>query len=149
MLAAAGAMVAGIGASLLVAPRIIARQAPAVSGDSAEAVGAEGEGKGEEADRRVFALENIIVNPAGSQGTRFLMVSIGIEAGSSEMERKLKDHELELRDLVISILESQTLAMLAAPGARDSLKRRIAESIAPVMGPKVKAKIYLPQFVIQ
>ncbi len=48
-----------------------------------------------------------------------------------------------------SILESQTMAQLTMPGARDSLKAKIAQAAGTIVGPKVSLKVFLPQFVIQ
>lgn len=155
----AGALAGGLVASLVVAPKIIARQAPAgVHSDSATAAAGEGgsekgaaeEGKGAaEGEKKMVQLSNIIVNPAGSQGTRFLMASVVIAVGDEKVQKILTDHEVELRDGVTSILESQTMAQLTMPGARDSLKLRIAQAAGTIVGPKVPLRVFLPQYVIQ
>lgn len=108
--------------------------------------GAHGEGGGHKST--VFRLDNIIVNPAGSQGARFLMASVAVEVPDSKMEEKLRGKEVQVRDAVISILESHSLQQLTLPGARDSLRARITETIVPMAGSR-KIKVYLPQFVIQ
>ncbi len=81
----AGALVGGLLATFVVAPRIIARQAPAAAHGDSTVAGGEGsgsagetpaDGKGGEgagSEKKMVELSNIIVNPAGSQGTRFLM----------------------------------------------------------------------------
>ncbi len=153
----AGALLGGLVAALVVAPKIIARQAPAAPADSAakgEPAGGEkaGEGKaaeGEGGEKKMVQLANIIVNPMGSQGTRFLMTSVAISTVNEEAQKLLTDHEVELRDKITSILETQTMAQLTAPGARDTLKARIAIAAGSIVGPKVPLKVFLPQFVIQ
>jgi flagellar FliL protein len=149
-----GALAGGLIASLVVAPSIIARQSPAAAhADSAAAEsGDKGEGKGGEgagSEKKMVELANIIVNPAGSQGTRFLMASVAISVASEEAQKILSDHEVELRDRVTSILEAQTMAQLTMPGARDSLKVKIAQAAGVIVGPKVPLKVFLPQYVIQ
>jgi flagellar FliL protein len=144
-----GAVAAGVGGGFVLAPRLTH---PAAK-DSAEAE-AEPEtkehGKGEKGEGgRIFKLENLIVNPAGSEGSRFLMTSVAFEVETEAAEAALKDHDVQVRDLVVSRLESQTMQMLTRPFARDSIKRRLAEAVVPVIGPKAKVKVYLPQFVIQ
>ena len=96
----------------------------------------------------MFKLENLIVNPAGSQGARFLMTSVAIDVPSDKVEAHLREHEAEVRDAVMSALESETLDMLTRPGARDSIKDRIARIVVPLAGdPDIH--IFLPQYVIQ
>jgi flagellar FliL protein len=156
-----GALAGGLLAAVVVAPRIIARQAPAAAhADSSSADGetkpegeagtAEGKaGEGDGGEKKMVQLANIIVNPAGSQGTRFLMASVAVSIANEEAQKVLTDHEVEFRDKVTSILESQTMAQLTMPGARDSLKVKIALAAGTIVGPKVPLKVFLPQFVIQ
>ncbi len=153
----AGALLGGVIASMVVAPKIIARQAPPVTADSAAAADGEGHeaategkgGEGEGSEKKLVELSNIIVNPAGSQGTRFLMASVAFAVGDAEAEKLLRDHEVELRDKVTTVLETMTLAQLTAPGARDSLKARIGAVATGLIGKKTPVQVFLPQFVIQ
>ncbi len=146
-----GAVLGGLLAAFVVAPRIIARQTPAVADSVAEGEGAKGghgkEGEGEPA--KMVELENIIVNPAGSQGNRFLMTSVAFAVADEQHQKTLEEGKVELRDKVTGVLESMTLAQLTAPGARDTLKLRITAVVADMIGPKAEVKVFLPQFVIQ
>lgn len=147
-----GAVLGGLVAAFVIAPRIIARQAPVVGADSTgpggHAGGAENEGE-PAGERRLVELTNIIVNPAGSQGARFLMTTVAFSVREEKAYQVLQDNEVELRDRVTSILESQTMAQLTAPGARDSLKVQIGAIATSLIGPNVPVQVYLPQFVIQ
>ncbi len=149
---AAAAAGAGVGV-FVVAPKI---HTPSVSlaaaAEPEEAAEGEAEGAGHGAASsggRIFKLDNIIVNPAGSGGTRFLMVSVAMEVDVPGAENKLREQEARLRDAMIGVLESQTLEALTLPGARDELKRQLARVAAPLAGKDVRVKVYLPQFVIQ
>ncbi|HXE56390.1 MAG TPA: flagellar basal body-associated FliL family protein, partial [Gemmatimonadales bacterium] len=115
--------------------------------DSIPAAAADGERQGEPGARLVM-LDNIIVNPAGSRGTRFLMASVALEVADEELQRRLAEQDVQLRDAVTSLLERQTMESLTLPGARDSLKRHIAAAVAPFVGDR-RLRVYLPQFVIQ
>jgi flagellar basal body-associated protein FliL len=108
--------------------------------------------KGEAGKAPVYKLDNIIVNPAGSQGQRFLMCSVAIESDDPKALDLLREHEIELRDRVITMLAKQTLDRLTAESARDSLRGELLAVIKPSLGPDGQAtelKVFLPQFVVQ
>lgn len=107
---------------------------------------------GKEGAASVYRLDNIIVNPANSDGQRFLMCSIAIQADDPEALDVLREHEIELRDRVVTLLAAESIESLTAAGVRDSLRQRILTAIVPVLGEEgegVELQVYLPQFVIQ
>ncbi len=160
----AGALVAGAAlGSLLVAPQVNRmRHAAAVAAacdpghkrdkkDNKEGKDKKGK-KGEGTKAPVYKLDNIIVNPAGSQGQRFLMCSVAIESDDAKALDLLREHEIELRDRVITMLAKQTLDRLTAEGSRDSLRAELLAIIKPALGPDgqtTELKVFLPQFVVQ
>lgn len=140
----AAAVLAGAAAgALLVGPKLF----PA----SAAAAVAKHEAKPAEAEKpgRIVRFENLIVNPAGSDGARFLMTTVAFEVADEAQEKLLHEKEVQIRDEIIAVLAANTLADLTAPTARQTLKARLAGAVQPVLGGKVAPKVYLPQFVIQ
>jgi len=133
------------GGLLVVGPKLIHTGSAPAAASEADAPQADAAGKA----GRVFQLENLIVNPAGSMGTRFVMATVAYEVPDEKAQKTLSEHQVELRDLVVDLLSRLPLDSLTLPGARDSLKVRIARLTAPVIGPGVPLKVYLPQFVIQ
>jgi flagellar FliL protein len=154
MLALAGTVAGAAAGAMVVAPRVIAHQVP-ISADSAKALAeaaaakAEGSEGGKGGEKKVIKVENVIVNPAGTNGTRYLMASFGIEVSSPEVEKKLTENEVQVRDRITTVLQSQNLVFLTAPWARDSVKTKVAEALREITGPKASIKVYVPQFVIQ
>ena len=154
--AAFGALMAGAAVGFFaVAPRIAPTPALAATAATAEAAHAGGEahggGHGGEAEGevpKIVRVENLVVNPAGTQGSRFLMTSVAFEVGDSA-ERVLVAREVELRDRVIAVLEAQTIAELTQADARTRLKEKLSSAVAPMVGPRAKVAVFLPQFVIQ
>jgi flagellar FliL protein len=146
-LAAAG-LVAGLAAgALLIAPRL----APSASSAGADSTVRDAEPHQEAAEAKgpMLRMENIIVNPAGSQGTRFLMATVAVQVPDEAARARLQSREVELRDTLVATLESQTLEALTRPGAREGLKRSLAEAVQPFVGRGTRVRVYLPQFVIQ
>lgn len=115
--------------------------------------GKDGEhGGGEAGKSPVYRIDNVIVNPAGSMGQRFLMCSVAVELEDEEFVEVLRTRDIEVRDIIISTLESNSLAQLTQPGARDSLRHRLASALHPVLGEAgadAHLRVFLPQFVIQ
>lgn len=139
---ALGAMV--IAPSIRPPDTIIVQEAPKPadhdSGEVSEKEAPGGEG-------RLVRLDNLIVNPAGSQGTRFLMVSVAVEAPNAKVEEALRARDAQIRDVVIALLERKTMDALSQPGARDVLKKEMADTLGRLSGARLR--VYLPQFVIQ
>ena len=96
----------------------------------------------------LFRLENLVVNPAGSQGTRFLMTSVAVETDAA-MTATLNARDVELRDRVTELLAAQPLDLLVSTAARDSVKHLVGGAVAAVLPPGTRIRVYLPQFVIQ
>ena len=158
----AGGLVAGAAlGSLLVAPQVNRmRHAAAMASASGphdkhakkESKSKMEKKKGEEGKAPVYKIDNLIVNPAGSQGQRFLMCTVAIESDDSKALETLREHEIELRDRVITLLSKQSLDRLTAESARESLRTELLLAIKPALGPDdqdVELKVYLPQFVVQ
>jgi flagellar FliL protein len=96
-----------------------------------------------------LTLENIVVNPAGTDGMRFVMVSFALKVDDPALEASLIERELEVRDVVSSTLERQTLDMLTSPHARDSLRVLVADAVAQFLPDGVDVRVLVPRFVIQ
>jgi flagellar FliL protein len=115
---------------------------PAESHTNSDAGHAAGEGE-------FFELENLVVNPAGSRGERFLMVSVAFEVPDGATVNQLHEREVQVRDVVSATLESQTLETLTKQGARQELKRQLSEAVAELAGNPAWMRVYIPRFVIQ
>jgi flagellar basal body-associated protein FliL len=77
------------------------------------------------------------------------MTTVALQVAGEATRTRLQDREVEVRDTLVATLESQTLEALTRPGAREALKRQLAEAVQPFAGPGEKVRVYLPQFVIQ
>jgi flagellar basal body-associated protein FliL len=162
-----GSVVLGAGlGSFLIAPRFL-RSAPEATeaGTGAGAAAAEspashesdahggGDAHGKKKkgghEAQVFEIDNIIVNPAGAQGTHFLMASVAFEVPDPKTEEFLRMNEVRVRDMIVATLGAQSLDMLSQPHARDSLKVLLSESMQQIIGAPQDLEVYLPQFVVQ
>ena len=145
IIAAAGALLVGVAAGMFViAPRL-----PGAAPAAAEAEAGAGEGKEGEAQKKVlFELQNVIVNPAGSQGQRFIVATVAFEVASEQIRNVLHESETQIRDAVTGVLEKKTVDELLAVGARDSLRSAFAEVVKPYLK-GAKVQVFIPQFLVQ
>ncbi len=147
LIAALVALVLGAAAGFfVVAPKLAGGGAPAAA--EADGLVDDGHGNMVPAKGHYFDLSNVIVNPAGSQGSRFIVVTVSFEVPTEAIQLSLANAETRLRDGVGGILERKSVEELLAPGARDALRLEFAELAKPYLkGSSVT--VYIPQFLIQ
>jgi flagellar protein FliL len=152
-----GGGLGGVAGAYLIAPRLAggttaqAATAPATAGTApAAAPAAKPVKKGEKSEpARIYRIDNVIVNPAGSDGARFLMASIAYQIPDEASEQTLRAHEIQLRDDVVGALESMSMPRLTQPHARDTIKVQLLEIARRILGPQAQIDVFMPQFVIQ
>ena len=113
--------------------------------------GEHGEGKGEAGAKQVYTLDNLLLNPAESGGTRFLLLSVAFETADAALVEDMKNRDAELRDAVLVTVGAKSVEYLSDMSVRDSLKSEL-RAVAGKLFPKKQAvirRIYFPQFVIQ
>lgn len=115
-------------------------------GEEGEGDQAEGE-KGAEA--AVHTLDNLVLNPAQSDGSRFLLVTVTFELKNAAVLDKMKARDAELRDAVLVTLGAKSVEQLADMTQREALKAELKSIIAKLFAKGAVKRIYFPQFVIQ
>ena len=96
---------------------------------------------------QLFTLESLVVNPAGTAGTRFLIISLAMDVGGST--DPLKNNEARLRDVLLGALSRKSVEELSDIEQREALKQELLQAInGAVRGTTVQA-IYFPQYVLQ
>ncbi len=93
-------------------------------------------------------IENLVVNPARSEGTRFLLITIAVEMEDPSNNAVLLERDMELRDGLLRSLGQHTVAELSDINARDFLTDELKVALQNVLSLKVR-RILIPQFVIQ
>jgi flagellar protein FliL len=97
----------------------------------------------------IFSIEDIIVNPAGTEGKRLLLASIGLDITSEEEQQILKSKEILIKDVIISSLSSKSMEQLSNNAYKDTLKNEIASRLTNSI-PNIKLNsVYLSKFIIQ
>jgi flagellar FliL protein len=94
-------------------------------------------------------LKDIIVNPAGTNGQRYLMVALGLESSSSKALTEVENREVVVRDTILKILSQYTVDELASIEHRNQTKDRLMEAVNGVLGGPQIDRLYFTQYVLQ
>jgi flagellar protein FliL len=97
----------------------------------------------------IYSIDNLVVNPYGTRGTRFLMISLTMELDAVKTGEALKARDAEIRDRMLEILGGKTVEELVAVEARDELRRELQAATQALLREGQVLRIHLPQFVIQ
>ena len=114
-----------------------------------EAAAQEAEGHGGAETAEYYTIESIIVNPAGTAGTRYLSCSVSFELPSKEDEKAFEAKSVQIKDILITILSSKTVEELADVKKRNSMRRQILAVVNKFVEPSKATAVYLTDFVLQ
>ncbi|MFA7228517.1 MAG: flagellar basal body-associated FliL family protein [Melioribacteraceae bacterium] len=97
----------------------------------------------------VYMVEDLIINPAKTDGKRLLMSSLGFDISTEAEHQELKAKDVLLKDAVISVMSSKELTQLGNTAYRDTLRTEIVKRLSQLM-PKVKINtIYFSKYILQ
>lgn len=109
-------------------------------------------GEGGGAASNLHLIDNLVLNPAGSGGSRFLMLAAALEFNDAAQVEEMKSRDSEVRDVILRVMGSKTVEELSDMGHRESIKEELADSLATLFKKSKKKpirRVYFPQFVIQ
>jgi flagellar FliL protein len=151
-----GLVIGGLGGSFALGPMLAKKLAAPRSAEAAttdEKSGDEehgGKDGGKKAGATVHTMDNLVLNPAGSNGTRFLMAAVAAEVKDEKVKEEMNGRDAELRDAILRILGERTVDQLADMSLREPLKKELVDSLNSRLRSKTAVKrVYFPQFVIQ
>ncbi|MEG8945591.1 flagellar basal body-associated FliL family protein [Rosettibacter firmus] len=102
-----------------------------------------------ELGKYVYVVEDLIINPAGTDGKRLLLTSIGFDLLTDQNQKELKEKEVLVKDAVISVLSSKDMTHLSDALYRDTLRMEISQKITQLI-PDVKINnVYFSKYILQ
>ena len=152
-----GLVLGGLGGSFALGPMLAKKFAAPKSAEAATTEDGEEKSEGEHGEKgekkagnTVAVMENLVLNPAGSNGTRFLMAAVAAEVKDEKVKEEMMARDAELRDAVLRLLGERTVEQLADVAQREVLKKQLTDSLNARLATKSAIKrVYFPQFVIQ
>ena len=123
------------------------------SDKSGEASGGEGKDESDGPIPIVGEDENIIVNPAGSGGTRYLLVEIFLvrkEDKDTGFKPAIEAKSKELQDVTINTLRRYNAEDLSDPVMQDTIKDRLERLYQEILGADHPIdKLLVPKWIMQ
>jgi flagellar FliL protein len=126
--------------------------APVAETDAAapKAEGGEGQKGKEGAGAPNYEFSNVVVNLAGTMGTRYLKTSFLVTgAPNVNIGAVFEAAKPRLTDVTLNVLSSLTLADLEEPGAKNVIREKLVGAYNQALGHKVADQVYFSDFVIQ
>ncbi|UCC45642.1 MAG: flagellar basal body-associated FliL family protein [Candidatus Zixiibacteriota bacterium] len=111
--------------------------------------GKKSKAKGHGSEALIHEISNIVVNPAGTGGSRFLSASFGFELESAQLLQEFQQKEPVIRDALITILSSKTVAQLTDPKQKEIVRYQIRKRVSQIMNTESLAGVYYTDFVLQ
>jgi len=117
--------------------------------DQGEKAGENAEQKGKpSAGNFLYSVDDMIVNPAGTNGDQLLLTSIAFDLASPEAEKIIKEKEIVVKDMIISVLSSKTIVQLNNTLYKDTLRAEISKKLQTNL-PQIKVnKVYFSKYII-
>lgn len=121
-------------------------------GESSEGHGG-GHGEGAEEANKAhgggYRFENLVVNLAGTMGTRYLKTSFVVSGKDPSLYNIFVTQKIPLTDEALDVLSSLSLADLEEVGARDFIRERLMRAFNRRIGRPVAEEIFFIDFVVQ
>lgn len=97
-----------------------------------------------------YEFSNVVVNLAGTMGTRYLKTSFVVTgAPNTSIGAAFEGAKPRLTDVTLNVLSSLTLAELEEPGAKNVIREKLVGAYNQALGRKVAEQVYFSDFVIQ
>jgi flagellar FliL protein len=96
-----------------------------------------------------YEFSNVVVNLAGTMGTRYLKTSFVVTGSDSALASIFEGDKARLTDVTLNVLSSLTLADLEEPGSKNVLREKLVAAYNQTLGRKVADQVYFSDFVVQ
>lgn len=109
-----------------------------------------GHGKGAPGEgAKGFTFENVVVNLAGTMGTRYLKTTFLVTGADAGLKSTFEENRAALVDVTINVLSSLSLADLEEAGAKNLIREKLVQSYNQQLGRKVAEQVFFSDFVVQ
>ena len=99
--------------------------------------------------KQTYQVSKLIVNVAGSMGTRYLMTSATLVGTKADFKEIIEENKDQLLDLTIGVLSTKTISDIEKPGSRNQIRSELISVYNNALGSGLVQEIYFTEFAIQ
>lgn len=96
-----------------------------------------------------YEFENVVVNLAGTMGTRYLKTAFLVTGTDKTLRSTFENNKPKMVDVTINVLSSLSLADLEEAGAKNLIREKLIGAYNQVLGKKLVEQVYFSDFVVQ
>jgi flagellar FliL protein len=96
-----------------------------------------------------YDFENVVVNLAGTMGTRYLKTTFTALSENPELKTIIEENKKQLLDVTLNVLSTRTLADLEQPGAKNVVRNDLMANLNQALKSDLITQIYFSDFVVQ
>lgn len=105
--------------------------------------------KGEPSNATTYEFENVVVNLAGTMGTRYLKTSFLVTGSDPILRPAFDSAKPKMVDITLNVLSALSLTDLEEAGAKNIIREKLIGAYNQAFGKKVVEQIYFSDFVVQ
>ena len=105
--------------------------------------------KGGSGKKQSVQIAKVIVNVAGSMGSRYLMTSFTLSGTHKDFKTVIEENKDQLLDLASTAMASKSIGELEKPGARNQLRAELISIFNNALGGNLVQEIYFTEFAVQ
>jgi len=102
-----------------------------------------------ETSGEVFEFADLIVNPAGTMGRRYFVVSMGFEVSNKKVLDEIAAKDAPIRDALITLLAQKNLDYIADVANMESIRSEIQRTVNKFLESGKVVKIYFTGYILQ
>ncbi len=97
----------------------------------------------------IYSIDDMILNPAGTDGKKIFLLSIAFDLNSEVDKKTFEEKQIVIKDAVISTAASKNLTQLNNIAYRDTLRTEIVKEINTRIHDVKINRVYFSKFIIQ
>lgn len=98
---------------------------------------------------KFYVIEDVIVNPAGTLGQRFVNITLGLECEKAALLKELGQRDVQIRDAIIGILVTKRIDQLDDLEDKKQLKKEILKKLNSIVTKGKIKNVYFSNFILQ
>jgi flagellar FliL protein len=96
-----------------------------------------------------YLMDELIVNPSGSNGQRILVVEISLELYDATDTGLIESHKQQIKHSMLEVLSSRTVQQLAQISERERLRDELSEVTNNAVEKRSVRNLYYTKYVMQ